>query len=128
MAEYTIKKINNIAKEGLKLFGSNFEVSAEATDPHGILVRSSTVNVEDYPSLIGVARAGAGTNNINVARATELGICVLNTQGANANAVVDLVFPMIGVWRSNILKGIEFCRSLSHLPADHVSAEVEKKK
>ena len=128
MAEYRIKKINNIAKAGLKLFNEKFSISADATDAEGVIVRSSQVNVDDYPSLLGVARAGAGVNNINVARATELGICVFNTPGANANAVVDLVFPMIGVWRRNILKGIEFCRSLSNLPADQVSAEVEKRK
>ena len=52
--------------------------------------------------LLAVARAGAGTNNINVARATDKGICIFNTPGANANAVVDLIFPMIGVWRRNI--------------------------
>jgi D-3-phosphoglycerate dehydrogenase len=128
MPGFRIKKINAISKEGLKLFGDGYSVSAEENDPQGILVRSSQVNVDDYPSLLAVARAGAGVNNINVERATEKGICVFNTPGANANAVVDLVFPMIGVWKRNIYSGIQFCRSLAEMDAEKVSAEVEKRK
>lgn len=128
MAVYTIKKINNIAKAGLRQFNEQFMVSAEEEQPDGIVLRSSPLNVDDYPSLLAVARAGAGTNNINVDRATEKGICVLNTPGANANAVVDLIFPMIGVWRRKIYLGIEFCKSLATLPADQVNREVESRK
>ena len=128
MAVYKIKKVNNIAKAGLRQFNEQFVVSAEEEQPDGIVLRSSPLNVDDYPSLLAVARAGAGTNNINVDRATEKGICVLNTPGANANAVVDLIFPMIGVWRRKIYLGIEFCKSLSTLPADQVNREVEARK
>jgi D-3-phosphoglycerate dehydrogenase len=128
MSQYRIKKINNIAREGLRHFTDRFVVSADEQEPDGIVLRSSPLDVDDYPSLLVVARAGAGTNNINVARATEKGICVLNTPGANANAVVDLVFPMIGVWKRNIFRGIEFCRSLAAMPSELVAAEVEKRK
>ncbi|MBU1568329.1 MAG: phosphoglycerate dehydrogenase [Proteobacteria bacterium] len=128
MSVYKIKKINTIAQEGLRMFGDRFAVSAEETSPDGIILRSSKLNVDDYPTLLVVARAGAGTNNINVARATEKGVCVLNTPGANANAVVDLVFPMIGVWRRNIYRGIEFCKSLATMDPDKVSVEVEARK
>lgn len=125
---YRIKKINNIVPEGLAHFSDQFVVSPEETAPDGIILRSSPLDVDDYPELLCVARAGAGTNNINVERATELGICVLNTPGANANAVVDLVFPMIGVWKRNIYKGIEFCKSLSSIPPEKVAKEVEARK
>jgi D-3-phosphoglycerate dehydrogenase / 2-oxoglutarate reductase len=128
MSVYKIRKINTIAEEGLRLFSKNFEVSANEKNPDGIILRSSQLNVDDYPSLLVVARAGAGTNNINVARATDKGICVLNTPGANANAVVDLIFPMIGVWRRNIYRGIEFCKSLATMDPSKVSAEVEARK
>ncbi|BHH82589.1 phosphoglycerate dehydrogenase [Desulforhopalus sp. 52FAK] len=128
MSSYKIKKINNIAEEGLKLFTDKFTVSAEETDPEGIILRSSQLNVDDYDSLLAVARAGAGTNNINVDRATECGICVFNTPGANANAVVDLVFPMLGVWKRNIYKGIDFCKGLAAMDPDKVSDEVEARK
>ncbi|MFT5698404.1 MAG: D-3-phosphoglycerate dehydrogenase [Desulforhopalus sp.] len=128
MSSYKIKKINNIADEGLRLFSDKFTVSAEEMNPDGIILRSSPVNVDDYESLLAVARAGAGTNNINVARATECGICVFNTPGANANAVVDLVFPMLGVWKRNIYKGIEFCKELAAMDPDKVNREVEARK
>ena len=128
MSVYKIRKINTIAEEGLRLFNNNFVVSADAKDADGVILRSSQLNVDDFPSLLAVARAGAGTNNINVARATEKGICVFNTPGANANAVVDLIFPMIGVWKRNIYRGIEFCKSLSAMDPTTVSAEVEARK
>ncbi len=128
MSVYKIRKINTIAEEGLRLFTKNFVVSADEKNPDGIILRSSQLNVDDYSTLLAVARAGAGTNNINVARATEMGICVLNTPGANANAVVDLIFPMIGVWKRNIYRGIEFCKSLATMDPTQVSAEVEARK
>jgi D-3-phosphoglycerate dehydrogenase len=128
MATFRIKKVNAIAEEGLRLFSDAFKISAEEQDPHGILVRSSPVNVDNFPSLYAVARAGAGVNNINVDRATEKGVCVFNTPGANANAVVDLIFPMIGVWKRNIYKGIRFCESLSDLVPEDVGDVVEKRK
>jgi D-3-phosphoglycerate dehydrogenase len=42
-------------------------------------------------SLLAVARAGAGVNNVPVAEYSKLGIVVFNTPGANANAVKELV-------------------------------------
>lgn len=128
MTTFRIKKMNAIADEGLRLFNDAFQVSEAEQDPHGILVRSSPVNVDDYPSLYAVARAGAGVNNINVERASEKGICVFNTPGANANAVVDLIFPMIGVWKRNIYKGIRFCESLADLEPEEVGPVVEQRK
>jgi len=128
MSVYKIKKINNIAQEGLKLFSDKFEVSSDEQNPDGIILRSSPLDVDDYSTLLGVARAGAGTNNINVDRATERGICVFNTPGANANAVVDLVFPMLGVWKRNIYLGVDFCKSLATMDPDKVNGEVEARK
>lgn len=89
MSDFRIKTINAIAPEGLEQLGDGFSVNPEEKDPQGIIVRSSQVNVDDFPELLGLARAGAGVNNINVDRATESGICIFNTPGANANAVVD---------------------------------------
>ena len=128
MDEMPVKIMNVIAPEGLALFDEGFQQGPDVEDPQGIVVRSSPVDVGDYPSLLAVARAGAGTNNINVDTATEQGICVFNTPGANANAVVDLVFPMIGIWLRNIYKGIAFCDGLAKIPRDQVGTEVERRK
>jgi D-3-phosphoglycerate dehydrogenase len=125
---YRLLKKNVIAREGLDLLGKQFSISEDEEDPQGILVRSAKVNTDSYASLLAVARAGAGVNNISVDQATERGICVFNTPGANANAVVDLVFPMIGVWQRNIYRGIKFCESLNELEGDQVDGEVEQQK
>ncbi|MBU0943255.1 MAG: 3-phosphoglycerate dehydrogenase [Proteobacteria bacterium] len=128
MTSFRIKTINAIAEEGLELLGEEFVVDPGEENPHGIVVRSSAVDVGAYPDLLAVARAGAGVNNISVDKATEKGVCVFNTPGANANAVVDLVFPMIGIWLRNIYQGISFCRSLADIAPEQVSAEVERRK
>ncbi len=128
MTSFRIKTINAISPEGIGLLGDEFTVDPDDDNPHGIVVRSSQVDVDDYPELLALARAGAGVNNITVDKATEQGICIFNTPGANANAVVDLVFPMIGIWLRNIYQGIAFCKSLTDVPPDQVNGEVENRK
>ncbi len=128
MSTFKIKTMNVIAREGLELLNGKYQVSAEEEKPDGILVRSSKVDTDEFDDLLAVARAGSGVNNITVDKATERGICVFNTPGANANAVVDLVFPMIGVWMRNIYRGIDFCQSLKNIEPSKVSSEVESQK
>lgn len=128
MGKFRIRIANKIALEGLALLGNNYHVTQDEKDPHGLLVRSSKVDTDQFPSLLAVARAGAGVNNITVDRATERGICVFNTPGANANAVAELVFVMAGIGARNIHHGIEFCRGLASLPDDELTKEVEAKK
>ncbi|MEN8142512.1 MAG: phosphoglycerate dehydrogenase [Thermodesulfobacteriota bacterium] len=125
---YRVKTLNKIAPEGLALFDDNFLVSDGESDPQGIVVRSSPVDIADYPSLLAVARAGVGVNNISVEKATEQGICVLNTPGENANAVAELVFTMLGMSARNILGGTDFCRGLSGAAGAEIKERVEKEK
>ena len=125
---YRIKVLNNIAKEGIELFGSDYLLGADVKDPQGILVRSAAVNIDDYPSLLAVARAGAGVNNITVEKATEKGICVFNTPGANANAVAELVFIMLGISARNIHLAIDFCRGLKEMGDKEIADKVEASK
>lgn len=128
MEPYRIKIINSIAPEGLALFGSNFTVSPDESNPHGIVVRSSQVDTDQYPELLAVARAGAGVNNISVDKATEHGICVFNTPGANANAVAELLFTMLGTMLRHIHEGVEFCKKLSGLNDTAINDAVESRK
>ncbi len=125
---YRIKTINKIAHEGLALFGSSYTVDPDETNPHGIIVRSSAVDTDSFPELLAVARAGAGVNNITVEKATERGISVFNTPGANANAVSELVFTMLGIWIRNIHKGMEFCAGLSGLTDHEIEKSIEREK
>ncbi|MBU1739072.1 MAG: 3-phosphoglycerate dehydrogenase [Proteobacteria bacterium] len=125
---YRIQTLNRIAPEGLALFGEGYSLSETETEPDGILVRSSALNTADYPTLLAVARAGAGVNNISVEQATEQGVCVFNTPGANANAVAELVFIMLGMSARNIHQGMDFCQGLAGLTESEISREVEKRK
>ncbi len=128
MALFRIKTMNAIAPEGLALFNGKYSVDPEEESPHGLVVRSSPVDLDHFPDLLAVARAGAGVNNIPVDRATDLGICVLNTPGANANAVVELVFTMLGIWLRNVYQGITFCQELKDLSGERLEREVEERK
>lgn len=57
-------------------------------------------------------RCGAGTNNVPVARMTELGIPVFNTPGANANAVKELVLCGLFMSSRRIIDGINHMSDL----------------
>lgn len=128
MVEYRIKIFDRIAPEGIALFGPGFSVGPDAINPHGIVVRSSPVDTADYPELLAVARAGAGVDNITVDKATSQGICVFNTPGANANAVAELLFTMLGTMVRHIYEGIEFCKELTGLDDAAVIEAVESRK
>ena len=125
---YRIKVINKIAKEGLALFSDKYFIDPGEENPHGIVVRSSTVDTEIYPDLLAVARAGAGVNNITVDKATDRGICVFNTPGANANAVSELVFTMLGIWVRNIHRGMQFCSGMAGINDEEIRKSVEREK
>jgi D-3-phosphoglycerate dehydrogenase len=128
MPQYRVKILNSIAQEGLELFGAGYVVGPDEKDPEGILVRSAAVDTDDFSSLLAVARAGAGVNNITVEKATDKGICVFNTPGANANAVAELVFIMLGISARNIHLAMEFCHDLTGLNDKDVAEKVEAKK
>jgi D-3-phosphoglycerate dehydrogenase / 2-oxoglutarate reductase len=128
MKQFRIKTINAIAQEGLALFSERFAVNPDETNPEGIVVRSSKVDLDPFPELLAIARAGAGVNNIPVDEASEKGICVFNTPGANANAVVELVYTSLGIWLRNVEKSIEFCNQLTGMNDEEINREVEARK
>jgi D-3-phosphoglycerate dehydrogenase len=120
--------MNAIASEGLALFGERYQLDENEEKPQGLVVRSSPVELGGYPDLLAIARAGAGVNNIPIDEASEKGICVFNTPGANANAVVELVFTMLGIWLRNVHKGVYFCQQLTEVDGEKLNAEVEARK
>jgi D-3-phosphoglycerate dehydrogenase len=129
METFRIKTMNAIAREGLELFTDRYSVDPDEPHPEGLVVRSSKVELEKFPELLAVARAGAGVNNIPVEEASEKGICVLNTPGANANAVVELVYTTLGIWLRNVEKSISFCKGLvNQKDDDTINKEVEARK
>ena len=90
---YQIKTINKISPIGLNHFDAeHYTVADDVANEDGILVRSAKLHDYEFPaSLLGIARAGVGVNNIPLDRCSEAGIAVFNTPGANANAVKELV-------------------------------------
>ncbi|MBM4192543.1 MAG: 3-phosphoglycerate dehydrogenase [Gammaproteobacteria bacterium] len=112
---YRIHTLNNISLRGLeRLPRDRYEVASDIADPHAILVRSADMHAMTLaPSVLAVARAGAGTNNVPVASLTKRGIPVFNSPGANANAVKELVVAGLFLAARNIVQAWEFARSLS---------------
>jgi D-3-phosphoglycerate dehydrogenase len=127
---FKVQTLNNISPQGLKLFTADYSVTSEAgQSPDALLVRSALVDAEGYPSVKAIARAGAGVNNITLDKATDRGICVFNTPGANANAVAELVFIMLGVAARKVNASIDFTRALASEEDEKVLNEkVEKGK
>lgn len=84
--------LNPISELGTGLFGDNYEMTENFADADVALVRSAAMHDMDLPdSLLAVARAGAGVNNIPLDKCAEQGVVVFNTPGANANGVKELV-------------------------------------
>jgi D-3-phosphoglycerate dehydrogenase len=111
---YRILTLNNISVRGLeRLPRDRYEVASEIGHPHAVLLRSADMHGMALPaSLLAVARAGAGTNNIPVAALSKLGVPVFNAPGANANAVKELVLAGMLLAARNICPAWAYVRSL----------------
>lgn len=84
--------LNPISKFGTDLLNDNYEMTDNFADADVALVRSAAMHDLDMPeSLVAIARAGAGVNNIPLDKCADKGIVVFNTPGANANGVKELV-------------------------------------
>lgn len=126
---YDITTYNAIAAEGMERFEREKYAINESDDPDAIILRSQKLHDMDFnASLKGIARAGAGTNNIPVDRATESGVVVFNTPGANANAVKELVLANLLLSVRPILQGHEWVQNYKFGPDDDVEAVVEANK
>src|SRR5688572_60334 len=130
---FHIRTYNKIAPRGLNRFArEKYEVGPDIGNPDAYLLRSQKMQGEAIPdSLVAVARAGAGVNNLPVADYTKRGVVAFNTPGANANAVKELVLAAMLLGSRDILGGREFVETLGHMTdADAMSKllEAEKKR
>ena len=124
---YKVKLYNNIAEKGLRQFTDQFEVNETIENEDAILVRSANLHEINYqPNLKAIARAGAGTNNIDIETCTNSGIAVFNTPGANSNAVKELVFAGLLLASRDIYHGVEWCKTQAD--NENLSKDVEKQK
>jgi len=115
--KYQIQTFNKISAKGLARFGDDkYEVKGtewETNNAHAILLRSHKLQESEVDvSVRAIARCGAGTNNVPVARMTELGIPVFNTPGANANAVKELVLCGMLLGSRRVVDGVNHMKDL----------------
>jgi D-3-phosphoglycerate dehydrogenase len=125
---FRIQTLNKISPLGLDLFPRDkYEIASDIPNPDAILVRSADMNSMEIPSsVLAIARAGAGYNNIPVQRCSESGIVAFNTPGANANAVKELTLAALLLSSRDIVGGINWTQSVADR-AD-IAELVEKEK
>ena len=111
---FKILTLNQISRKGLdRLPRDRYAVATKLIDPDAILVRSADMHSMEIPaSVLAVGRAGAGTNNIPVARLSQRGIPVFTAPGANANAVKELVLAGLFLAARHICEAWNFVREL----------------
>ena len=122
---------NQISVKGLdRLPRQQYEIASEFNSPDAILLRSHKLAVDEIsPSVMAVARAGAGVNNIPVADCTKRGIPVFNPPGANAKAVKELVIAGMTLGSRGILDGMKYVSTLGEMTdGAEMSALLEKEK
>ncbi len=126
---FKIKLLNKIAQVGLsQLPADRYQCGEDVESPDAILVRSAALHGLELPqSLLAIARAGAGVNNIPVEECSKAGIVVFNTPGANANAVKELAIAGLLLASRKIVDGIRWAEGLTG-EAGPVAKQVEKGK
>lgn len=119
--------LNAISRYGTDLLTEDYELAEQMNGAEGVLVRSAAMHDMDFPdSLLAVARAGAGVNNIPLEKCAEKGIVVFNTPGANANGVKELVLAGLVLASRDVVGGIQWVQSIKDDP--NIAKAVEKGK
>jgi len=127
---FKILTLNNIAVSGLnRLPRERYEVASDIARPDAIIVRSHNMHDMDIPpSVLAVARAGAGVNNIPVAELSRRGVPVFNAPGANANAVKEIVIGSLFIAARNLMPAWDYVRNLDGTDETiHKQVEAAKK-
>lgn len=130
---YKVKTHNAIAAVGLERFPADqYTVGPDVEGADAIVLRSHKLTAHDLaPGIRAIARAGAGVNNVPVEACSEQGIVVFNTPGANANSVKELVLTALLLASRDVLGGVNYVRSLTHVDDDaelNRLVEAEKKR
>ncbi len=126
---YKYKCLNPIAKIGLNNFSDQYTAVDNVDEAEGILVRSANMLEMDFSdTLLAIARAGAGVNNIPLDKCTQQGIVVFNTPGANANGVKEMVLAAMLIASRDIIGGTEWVKANAGDPEIAKLTEKSKKK
>jgi D-3-phosphoglycerate dehydrogenase / 2-oxoglutarate reductase len=124
---FQIKTYDQIASIGLDNFKHDkYEVASTLSAPDALILRSFKLHNEPLSdSIKAIARAGAGVNNIPLAKCAKKGIVVFNTPGANANAVKELVLSALLLCSRSTVEAIHHCRSLTDVCDENIGATLE---
>jgi len=130
---YKIRTYNSLAAKGLDRFHSGqYQVGPELPGADALMLRSQKLHNEKIDeSVVAVARAGAGVNNIPVDEYAQRGIVVFNTPGANANAVKELVAAALLLGSRDIYGGMSYVQGLGDIDDSaqmHKLLEANKKR
>ena len=124
---YNVHYLNPISPKGTALWTDEYQAADSIDSAEAIMVRSAQMHDLELPeSLLTVARAGAGVNNIPLDRCAEAGIVVFNTPGANANGVVEMAMCGMLLASRDVVGGIEWVQSIKS--EDDIAKKVEKGK
>lgn len=120
--------LNKIAACGTDKFDpAAYTITDDLSTATGVMVRSAAMHDLDLPdSLLAIARAGAGVNNIPLDKCSDAGVVVFNTPGANANAVKELVIAGLLISSRKVVSGIEWAKTLAG--QEDAAKQVEKGK
>ncbi|MBE6983971.1 MAG: 3-phosphoglycerate dehydrogenase [Ruminococcaceae bacterium] len=119
--------LNPISPKGTALWTEEYEKTENLADAQAVMVRSAQMHELTLPeSLLAVARAGAGVNNIPLDKCAEQGIVVFNTPGANANGVVEMSICGMLLASRDVVGGINWVQSI--VGTENIAKQVEKGK
>lgn len=123
---FKIQTLNSIAVAGLRRLPRNrYEVSSDTARPDAIILRSFDMHSMDIPeTVVAVARAGAGVNNIPIDKMSARGVPVFNSPGANANAVKELAVAGLLLAARNVCNARDYVRDINATGAE-LDAAVE---
>ena len=119
--------LNPISAVGTSLLTADYVKTDDIGEADAVLVRSASMHETELPSsLLAVARAGAGVNNIPLDKCAKAGIVVFNTPGANANGVKELAICGMLLACRDIVGGINWVQTIKD--GGDVAKAVEKGK
>lgn len=133
-------KLDGVAKEMLEATGNYAVVQVpkadvaqlirDNPDVHALIVRSEKITAElidAAPDLKVIVRAGAGYNTIDIRHARKKGVDVMNTPGANSNAVAEEVVAMLLADARHVVPADASCRAGKWEKASFMGTELTGK-
>lgn len=116
-------KLNAAAKSMLEEHGYTVVQDADSAmeeliqahaDTEALIVRSNKITadvIDAFPNLKLIVRAGAGYNTIDIKHARRMDVDVMNTPGANSNAVAEEVIALVLAYYRHVVEGDQTTRA-----------------